>query len=76
MPDSEKKTEPGTASGGTEPSKPGGKTGGGDGQRTDNYGYANASFRYFYHPKDNKIYYMSQNSVYKMDIDGTNADES
>ena len=38
-----------------------------------NYGYANSTFRYFYNPGDNKIYYMSANSVYRMDIDGTNS---
>ena len=82
MPDSEEKTEPGTASGGTAPqepyppSQPGGTSGGGGGQTSGpNYGYANASFRYFYHPRDNKIYYMSENSVYRMDIDGENPEK-
>ena len=38
-----------------------------------NYGYANPTLRYFYYTGDNKIYYMSRNSVYKMDIDGKNS---
>ena len=39
----------------------------------NNYGYANATFRYFYYPADNQIYYISENDIYKMDIDGTSA---
>ena len=39
----------------------------------NNYGYANATFRYFYYPADNQIYYISENDIYKMDTDGTSA---
>ena len=38
-----------------------------------NYGYDNSSYRYFYYPPDNAIYYMSANSVYRMDINGANS---
>ena len=49
---------------------------GGDTENTgaeNNYGYANATFRYFYYPADSQIYYISENDIYKMDIDGTSA---
>ena len=39
---------------------------------SSNYGYGNSSYRYFYYPRDNAIYYMSGNSVYRMDIHGEN----
>ena len=40
---------------------------------SSNYGYGNSSYRYFYYPPDNAIYYMSENSVHRMDINGENS---
>ena len=38
-------------------------------------GFRNGSFRFFYYPKDGKIYYTSNYSIYKMDLDGSNSVE-
>ena len=44
-----------------------------DASPSDNFGYANATFRYFYDPEDQKIYYVSGNAVHRMDVNGRNS---